>query len=87
MKMKYDFFECLLKIVTVLYCALCVVCIVGVIIQSSNKKQQQPHKGQHFDLRGGSTVIEVNPAEKVVWFRCDKDSAYFYEPFSNIGIQ
>jgi hypothetical protein len=49
--------------------------------------ENRPNKGQHFDLRGGSTVIEVNTAEKVVWFRCDSDSTYFYEPFTNIGIQ
>ena len=51
------------------------------------ERSNLPAKGQHFDLRGGSTVIEVNPSEKVVWFRCDKDSTYFYEPFRNIGIQ
>ena len=58
-----------------------------LMLTESKRSKTIISKGQYFDLRGGSTVIEVNPAEKVVWFRCDKDSTYFYEPFRNIGIQ
>jgi hypothetical protein len=77
----------ILIFLTWVYVMLGVIAVVLHISKPNNENNPYPHKGQHFDLRGGSTVIEVNPAEKVVWFRCDSDSTYFYEPFANIGIQ
>ena len=67
-------------------------CIVGatfcwglLIYVLSFKNESNPYqKGQHFDLRGGSVVIENNEKDSVVWFK--NDSTYFYETYKTLGI-
>lgn len=75
-----NIFGSLLGVGMLVYVAICIV----LEPVCSNPYQ----KGQHFDLRGGSTVIEVNESEKVVWFRTNSaDSTYFYEPYSKLGLK
>lgn len=63
-----------------------IVCFGTFMYYITHKERPKYQKGQYFDLRGGSTVIEVNERERVVWFMTS-DSTYFFEGFDKLGIK